>query len=69
MASISSALSSIGIIEPSLDLSLLSALLRVLVIILLASNCVNVIISQVCYLEDVAQGVYVTAGRIVIASE
>ena len=32
-------------------------------------NCVNVIILPVCSLEDVAQGVYVTDGRIAIASE
>ena len=33
------------------------------------SNCVNVITLPVCYLEDIAYGVYVTAGRIAIASE
>ena len=69
MASISSSLSSGYIIELSLDSSLLSALLRVLVNILTSSNYGNVIILPVSPLEDVAQGVYVTAGRIFIAYE
>ena len=34
-----------------------------------SSNCVNMIISPVCYLGDVAQGGYVAAGKIAIASE
>ena len=34
-----------------------------------SSNCVNVITSPVCSFEDVAYGLYVTAGRIAIASE
>ena len=34
-----------------------------------SSNCANVITSPVCYFEDVVHGVYVTAGRIAIASE
>ena len=33
-----------------------------------SSICANVITSPVCSLEDVAYGVYVTAGRIAIAS-
>ena len=66
MASISSSLSSGGISESS---SSLSALLRVLVHIFPSSNCVNVIILPVFSLEDVSQGVYVTAGCIAIASE
>ena len=69
MASVSSSLSSGGIIGYSSDLSPFSASLQVLVNILVSSKCVNVIILPVCYPEDVAQGVYVTAGRIVIASE
>ena len=35
----------------------------------LSSNCENVITSPVCSHEDVAYGVYVTAGRIAIAYE
>ena len=69
MASISYSLSSGGIIELSLDLSPLSALLPVLVNISSYSNCANMIISQVCPLEDVSQGVYATAGRIAIDYE
>ena len=69
MASISSFLSSGGITESSSDLSPLFASLRFLVHIFPSLDCVNVIISPVCSLEDVAQGVYVTAGRIAIASE
>ena len=68
MASLSSYLSSGGIIESSLDSSPLSALLQVLVNILPSSNCVNFIISPVCSLEDVAQGVHVTDGHVAIAS-
>ena len=34
-----------------------------------SSNCVNVITSSLCYLEDVIYGVYVTSGHIAIASE
>ena len=34
-----------------------------------SSNCANVITSPVCYFEYVAYGVYVTVGRIAIASE
>ena len=69
MASIYSSLSSGGIIELSLDLSTLSTLLRFLVSIFPYSECANMIIPPVCSLEDVAQGVYATAGRITIASE
>ena len=42
--------------------------LRVSLIKFLSSNCVNVITSPVCSLEDIAYGVYVTAGRIAVAS-
>ena len=69
MASISSLLSGVVIIESSLYSSLPYALLRVLVHILPSSNCVNVVILPVYSLGDVAQGVYVTAGRIAIAFE
>ena len=68
MASISSLLSSGGIIESSSDSSSHSTSLQFL-IISPSSICANVIISLVCYLEDIAQGVYATAGRIAIASE
>ena len=34
-----------------------------------SSKCANVITLHVCSFEDVAYGVYVTAGRIAIASE
>ena len=34
-----------------------------------SSNCANVIIFPVCSFEDVAYGVYVTSGRIDVASE
>ena len=34
-----------------------------------SSNCANVITFTDCYFEDVAYGVYVTAGRIAISSE
>ena len=69
MVSIYILLSSGGIIKSLLDLSPFSALLRVLVHILSSSNCVNVIILPVCSLKDIAQGLYVTAGHIAIASE
>ena len=65
-ASIYYSLSSGGIIESSLSLSVL---LQVLVNTLPSSNCVNVIMSPACSLKDVTQGGYVTAGRIDIASE
>ena len=51
------------------DLSPLSASLQVSVKVFPYSNCANVIISPVFFLEDVAYGVYVTARRIDIASE
>ena len=51
------------------DSSPLSASLRVLVNMFPSSNCVNVITSPVFYFEDVAYGVYVTSGRISVASE
>ena len=66
MASMSSLLSSGGIIESLLPIS---ASLRVLVHIFPSSNCVNFIILPVCSLKDVALGVYVTAGRIAIFYE
>ena len=50
------------------DPSSLSVSLRVSFNKFPSSNCANVITSPVCYLEDVAYGVYVTAGRIAIAS-
>ena len=56
------------IIDSLSDLSSLSVLLRVSLIKFPSSNCANVITSPVCYLDDVAYGVYVTAGRIAIAS-
>ena len=68
IASISSSLISGGIIELLLDLSPLSASLRVSYNKFPYSNCANVIILPVCLLGDVAQGVYVTDGRIAIAS-
>ena len=37
--------------------------------VILPLQTVNVIISPVCSFGDVAQGVYVTAGRIAIVSE
>ena len=69
ITSISSLLSSGGIIELSSDLSPISASLRVSDDKFPSSNCANVIISPVCYLKDVALGVYVTDGHITIASE
>ena len=50
-------------------LSPISELLRVLVNTPPPSNCANVIILPVCSLEDVAQVVYVTFGRIASVSE
>ena len=69
MESISSFPSSGSIIESSSYLSPISASLQFLVNIFLSSDYDNVIISTVCSLEDVAQGVYITAGRIAIAPE
>ena len=51
------------------DSSLLSVSLRVSVNMFPSSNCVNVITLPVYSFEDVAYGVYVTSGRIAIASE
>ena len=52
-----------------LDSSLISVSLRVSLIKFPSSNCANVITSPVCSLDDAAYGVYVTTGRIAIASE
>ena len=54
IASISSLLSTGGIIELSSDLSLFSASLRVSDNKFPSSNCVNVIILPVCYFGDEA---------------
>ena len=59
---------SLIIIDSLSDSSPLSVSLRVSVIKFPSSNCANLITSPVCYLKDVAYGVYVTVGRIVIAS-
>ena len=67
--SISSSLSSGGTIESSSDLSPLSASSLVYDDKPPSSNCENVITSPVFIFEDLAQGVYVTDGCIVIASE
>ena len=56
------------IIDSLSDLSPLSVSLRVSLNKSPYSNCENVITSPVCSLDDVAYGVYVTAGRIAIAS-
>ena len=50
------------------DPSSLSVSLRVSFNKFPSSNYANVITSPVCYLEDVTYGVYVTSGRIAIAS-
>ena len=68
ITSVSSSLSSGGIIELSSDSSPLSASSRVSDNKFPASNCANVIKSPVCYFEDTAQGMHDTAGSIFIAS-
>ena len=59
---------SLIIIDSLSDSSPLSVSLRVSLNKFPSSKCANVIMSPVCYLDDVAYGVYVTAGRIAIAS-
>ena len=59
---------SLIIIDSLSDLSPLSVSLRVSLNKFPSSNCVNVITLPVCSLDYVAYGVYVTAGRIAIAS-
>ena len=66
IASIYYLLSSGGIIESSSGLSPLSSLLQVSDNIFPSPNCVNVVISPVCYLGDIVQGVYVIYRRIAI---
>ena len=68
IAYISSLMSIIGIIKPSLDSSPISALLKVSDNKLPSSNCANVIISTDYSFEYVAQGMYGTAGGIDNAS-
>ena len=66
MVYLSSSISRGVMIESS---SPLAISLLVLVNLSPSPNCANVIILQVCSLEDVAQAIYVKARRITIASE
>ena len=68
ITSVSSLLISVGIIKLSSDSSPLSALSQVSDNEFPSSKCVNVIISPVCPLKYVAQGIYDTAIIIAIIS-
>ena len=69
ITSISFSLNNVSRVEPSYDSLLLYVPSQVLDNKFPYSNCAYVIILPVCSIEDIAQGMYDTAGHIAIASE